>query len=133
MASAEGQARAYKPMDADYISPGGAAGLGSLKEVHDAGFSVMGLEAQDHLTGRVKDVEPFGPGQGQVAEGGEWVHRGWRNPFYRLLKQAGTLFHRTDFGQPAQLGDRPMTPKQEAASWKTQATLDKLFDEARKA
>lgn len=67
----------------------GAAGIAAARALHDAGVSVVVLEAKDRLGGRCH-THPL-PGCGVVELGATWFHGTVGNPAYDVAKSSGLM------------------------------------------
>ena len=68
------------------------AGLGAAAKLTTHGYSVIVLEAQDRIGGRLKSNSSIFPGY-IIDLGAQWIHGHKGNPLTRLLKEAGNSKH----------------------------------------
>ncbi len=78
---------------------GGIAGLAAARDLHDAGYDVVVLEAKDHLGGRVWTDRSTGKA---LDMGASWIHGVKKNPISRLAEELGLRREPTDYYNSAE-------------------------------
>ncbi|MCH7862970.1 MAG: FAD-dependent oxidoreductase, partial [Proteobacteria bacterium] len=71
---------------------GGAAGIGALRTLADAGRDVLLLEAQDRLGGRAHTVHVAGL---PIDLGAGWLHSAPKNPWVAIAEAGGFAVYRS--------------------------------------
>jgi monoamine oxidase len=71
----------------------GISGLAAAKKLKDKGFSVIVLESQDKIGGRIRTDRSLGIA---FDEGASWIHGPKGNPITNLVSQAGAITYLTD-------------------------------------
>jgi len=75
----------------------GMAGLAAARQLHDAGFDVVVLEARDRIGGRVHTVDVGGV---RADAGGAWLQQRTVNPLVPRAQALGLTLVSTDFTAP---------------------------------
>ena len=81
------------------VIAGGIAGLAAARDLHDAEYDVMVLEAKDHLGGRVWTDRGTGTA---LDMGANWIHGVNGNPISALADQLDLARVPTDYGNSAE-------------------------------
>lgn len=71
----------------------GISGLAAAKKLKDKGFSVIVLESQEKIGGRIRTDKSLGIA---FDEGASWIHGPKGNPITNLASQAGAITYLTD-------------------------------------
>ena len=72
---------------------GGISGLATAKKLKENGFSVLLLESQDRVGGRIRTSKPLDL---SFDEGASWIHGSSKNPITELAEQSGATTYVTD-------------------------------------
>jgi monoamine oxidase len=93
---------------------GGAAGIGALRTLADAGKDVLLLEAQDRLGGRAHTVHIAGM---PIDMGAGWLHSAPKNPWVGIAEARGFTVYRSPPRWGEQWRGLGATPEQQEALW----------------
>ena len=95
----------------------GAAGIAAARTLHDAGETVLLVEASDRLGGRAHSAALSLPGGGEVTVdlGCGWLHSAARNPWTTIAEAGGYHVDRSDPGWRDQWRDLSFPPEERRA------------------
>jgi monoamine oxidase len=93
---------------------GGAAGVGALRTLADAGKDVLLLEAQDRLGGRAHTVHIAGM---PIDMGAGWLHSAPKNPWVDIAEARGFTVDRSRPRWGEQWRASGFSPEEQQAAW----------------